>query len=341
MDLNKIIEDGIQQSIKTAIPEIVEPIIRELTKDIGQPVIIKINDEPDIELGNNNHKETAFVLSALNAGLHPFLVGGAGSGKTTIAEKCSEALKLDFGAISVCGQTTQTSLLGYMNASGNYIRTKFRDIYENGGIFLLDEIDNGNPNVLAVLNSALSNDYCSFPDGMIKKHINFKLIASGNTYGTGADRQYVGRNELDSATLDRFVIIEIDYDEKLENQIVNCKPVTEFVQFIRKTIKEKNIRHIVSPRASIAIYKLAQSKINLDKIIEAVIWKGLPETSRKPILDSSKYHSLLLELSKYCEDIEGYVKEKKKRTKKESEIKELKEVPKEPDYVEEIDEIFL
>jgi cobaltochelatase CobS len=38
-----------------------------------------------------------------------------------------------------------------------------------------------------------------------------------NTFGTGADRQYVGRNQLDESTLDRFRIgqIERDYDSEI------------------------------------------------------------------------------------------------------------------------------
>src|SRR5688572_1560316 len=39
-----------------------------------------------------------------------------------------------------------------------------------GGVLCLDEIDNSNPSVLTVLNSALANGYCSFPNGMPAKH---------------------------------------------------------------------------------------------------------------------------------------------------------------------------
>lgn len=50
----------------------------------------------------------------------------------------------------------------------------------------------------------MANNVCAFPDKMVKKHKDFIVCASGNTYGTGADRKYVGRLEIDAATLDRF-----------------------------------------------------------------------------------------------------------------------------------------
>jgi hypothetical protein len=45
------------------------------------------------------------------------------------------------------------------------------------------------------------------------------VCAAANTYGTGADALYVGRNQLDAATLDRFYVVEMDYDRKLEAKL--------------------------------------------------------------------------------------------------------------------------
>ena len=80
----------------------------------------------------------------------------------------------------------------------------------NGGVFLFDEIDAADANVLLVVNSALANGRMSVPSRhdqpVAKKHSEFVCIAAANTFGRGADRVYVGRNELDEATLDRFRI---------------------------------------------------------------------------------------------------------------------------------------
>src|SRR5699024_2303605 len=99
---------------------------------------------------------------------------------------------------------------------------------------LLDEIDAGNPNVLAALNSALANNYCAFPDGMVKRHDNFRVIAAANTFGSGANIVYAGRNPIDGATKDRFVFIDFDIDENMERQIAGNDTWVNIVQTIRK-----------------------------------------------------------------------------------------------------------
>ena len=119
---------------------------------------LRIMSEDDVEITKMDcvHEMFPIVLKHLQTKEPIFLTGPAGSGKTQIAEHCAEALSMPFGSISVCAQTTKTDFLGYYDANGRYTGTQFRTIYEKGGVFLIDEIDAGNPNVLAVLNAALS-----------------------------------------------------------------------------------------------------------------------------------------------------------------------------------------
>jgi hypothetical protein len=203
-----------------------------------------------------------------------FLVGAAGSGKTTIAESTAKKFKLNFYCMSVGNQTTKSDLLGFISATGNYVSTVFRTAFEEGGVFLLDEIDAGNSNVLTILNSALANGYCSFPDGMVKRNTNFVCIASGNTIGQGANKTYVGRNQLDGATLDRFVKIEWMYDEILEKKISSNNAWTNRVQAIRKICSDMGLKLIVSPRASINGSKLINDGIPVLQVDESCIFKG-------------------------------------------------------------------
>ena len=120
-------------------------------------------------------------------------------------------------------------------------------------MFLLDEIDAGNANTLVFINAALSGNICSVPNRQDKtiaeKHPNFVCIAAANTFGNGADRQYVGRNQLDAATLDRFRIgtIYMNYDAKLEERIVD-KDVLSWGRRVREIINANKMRRIVSTR---------------------------------------------------------------------------------------------
>ena len=40
---------------------------------------------------------------------------------------------------------------------------------------------------------------------------------------------YVGRNQLDGATLDRFAVIEFEYDEEIEKNLCEDNDLYEFI----------------------------------------------------------------------------------------------------------------
>lgn len=229
------------------------------------------------------HKDFDDLLTVVSCGLHAFLVGPAGSFKTSTAHKVAEALALEFSSLSICQQTTQVSLLGYLNATGNYVTTEFRKRYEQGGVFLLDEIDNGNANVLAVLNSALANGYCSFPDGMIARHPEFRLIATANTYGNGGSNQYVGRCQLDAATLDRFTFLQWDYDQELEREIAGNDAWTDRVFALRAAAARLGSRLIISPRATFEGARLLAAGMPREKVELLKVWKGIAPEERQKI----------------------------------------------------------
>ena len=269
-DLKSVSED-----LFTGLQEAAQKIADKALDKILKPIEVKINEVEKVEVEGAAHPKLQEIVKVLANRMPVFLIGEAGSGKTHMVEQAAQALKLPFYCMSVCGQTTASSLLGYMNANGHYVRTLFREAYENGGVFLLDEIDNGNPNVLSVLNSALSNNVCSFPDTMVTRHPNFVLCASGNTYGHGANRKYVGRLEIDGATLDRFVFIEIEYSKPLEKQICGWPEYAELVQAIREKAKELGMRHIISPRASIYGVKLIKAGVSLDDALVYTVFKDM------------------------------------------------------------------
>lgn len=229
------------------------------------------------------HKAFDDLLTVVSCRLHAFLVGPAGSFKTSTAHKVAEALDLEFSSISICQQTTQVALFGYMDATGTYRGTEFRKRYEEGGVFLLDEIDNGNANVLAALNSALANGHCAFPDGMIARHPEFRLIATANTYGNGGSAQYVGRCQLDAATLDRFAFLQWDYDQDLEREIAGNDAWTDRIFSLRAAAASLGSRLIISPRATFEGARLLAAGMAQAKVETMKVWKGIAPEERQKI----------------------------------------------------------
>ena len=230
------------------------------------------------------HEQFDSVLKAVAAEVPVMLVGPAGSGKTTICEQVAQALDLRFyftGAVA-----SEYKLSGFVDAQGRIVSTAFRDAYTNGGLFLFDEVDASMPQAIMAFNAALANGHCDFPGDTepTKRHPDFRVVAAANTFGRGADRQYVGRNQLDAASLDRFVIISMDYDEKLERALAGNTEWARKVQRIRREINKQQIRHIVSPRASIQGARLLAAGFSIDEVLESTVWKGLDKDSKARVL---------------------------------------------------------
>lgn len=272
--LEAIIAAAIAPYINFDAPVLDEKKVIDLIKKYAPVKQIDItNNGTKITVPASQHEKFETVLKMVSAGVNPYLYGEAGTGKTQLAENVSIALGLNFYCISVCAQSTKSDLLGFIGATGNYISSLFRQAYENGGMFLIDEIDNGNPNVLAVLNAALANGYCAFPDGMVKRHEKFTVVAAANTFGTGADRKYIGRNQLDASTLNRFVQEEITYDEKLEISIFG-EATARPIQAIRKKMKGERV--IISMRNISNALKLQGVGYSLKESIQMAVINTIP-----------------------------------------------------------------
>lgn len=198
--------------------------------------------------------------------INTMLVGPAGCGKTYIAAKMAEALNLEFSSISCSAGMSESQLAGWLLPVGSsgkfeYVPAPFVSMYENGGVFLLDEIDSADPNTLTFINKAIANDGFYVPQRhkkpYIKRHKDFVCIAAANTYGNGADALYVGRNQLDAATLDRFRagMIPMDYDTKVEEALID-PDVLQWGRTIRQSILDNRLRRIMSTRVMIDLTKM-------------------------------------------------------------------------------------
>lgn len=283
----KVPADKLDSAVDTVVTlmankmaELVPELVQQNLELLSRVAEIKVGKAPAVKV-DRSHKMLETVLTAVVAGAAPMLVGPAGSGKTTLAEQIAKVLKRKF--YMEARVTSEFKLVGFTDANGKTVRTQFREAYEHGGVFLFDEVDASDADAMTAFNAALANGICAFPDALVKRHKDFVAIAAGNTFGRGADRQYVGRNQLDAATLDRFVIFEVDYDEQLELEISGDAKWCKRVQAIRAAVDAEKVRHIVSPRASIMGAKMLAAGMDQSTVEEAVVWKGLDATNRQRV----------------------------------------------------------
>ena len=197
-----------------------------------------------------HHSSYSTVLKLVDNNIPVLLTGAAGSGKTTLANQIAEGLTLAFHGISMTRQTTLSHILGFISVNGTYIPSTLRkcfDIKGGGGLMLFDEIDAGDPNVLLCLNT-IENGYISFPDGLVKCHPNFRIIATSNP--PDQHSIYTGRTKLDGATLDRYDIIDVERDDLLEKTLVDTD-THQRMQLLREIMGRNNASKIISMRDAI------------------------------------------------------------------------------------------
>lgn len=227
--------------------------------------------------GPPRHYLFSSVERAIKAKQHVYMPGPSGSGKSKIAEQVAEALNLPYYAPPIGQETGIYQLFGYFNAAGEYVRTPIRQACEHGGVLHLEEIDFASAAVGTCLNALLANDRIGFPDATITRHPNFVIVASANTYGTGANAQYVGSQGLNRATLNRFVFIEIPYDPLLELSLATNKEWCRHVQQIRAKVEQLKLKHLITPRHTLQGSALLAAGFSVDQVEQMTIFAGLDE----------------------------------------------------------------
>lgn len=244
-----LIKDVREQATKIAQAEAakVSPIVRKLVANVSKPVVIK----------GERHYAYDELLETITAIGKAYLVGPAGSGKTTLCRQVAEDLELDFGFLACTEGLSEAHILGRMAVDGSYIPSDFVRIFEEGGVFLFDEIDAMDGNVALVINEAIENGFLSIPNRpeapIAVRHDDTIILAAANTFGTGADATYVGRNQLDGAFLDRFSCcqIEIGYDKNREATIASSYgigPLAEVIWKVREAAIVAKVRRPVTTR---------------------------------------------------------------------------------------------
>lgn len=267
----------------------VRAIVEEFADNLAPKVTqIVYRDREPIELEGTTHPVLPKVLALVNKGKLPWLVGPAGTGKSTLARQVAQTLGIQFRSIGCSPMMSTAAIYGYMDAQGRYVSTDFRRCYEDGGVFLLDEIDAAHPGVLTALNDALANGTASFPDTQTKRHPDFVCIVAANTYGRGADRQYVGRNQLDAATVNRFKMIEVGYSADLEDQLARAHNPGKadgwlrIVRKIRDNAIANGIQVVVSTRSVMDCDLL--DDFTVEEVLEMSIFQGIADSQRDKLL---------------------------------------------------------
>lgn len=283
----KMISEMKADEIKNSIMDNVQTAVRDFIKSeyghIERKVEVEVGGKK-VEMDGILHEKFDTVLKFVAADEPVFLTGPAGSGKNVLCQQVAKALGLDFYFSNAV--TQEYKITGFTDANGVFHESQFYKAFKNGGLFMLDEMDASIPEVLVILNAAIANRYFDFPApiGYVEAHPNFRVIAAGNTFGHGADYEYVGRNQLDMASLDRFAMVRIEYSKQIEMGVANNDAnLVNFAEGFRKAAGKAGIKTLVSYRAIGRIAKL-KSALGLEETLRTCLVKSMEKDDANIIL---------------------------------------------------------
>jgi DNA replication protein DnaC len=265
----------------------VEAIVERKLKAV-QPLKVEVVSATSTKRVEMAHKSFADGVALLGLGKNIALIGEAGSGKSFGAIQMAQSLDLDYVVESCHGKMQSFDLVGAMSpTTGSYISTKLRDAYENGKVLILDEFDRSNTETTIALNGVLAGDCYGFPDGMVTRHKEFRVIACQNTFGTGASKTYASAKAQDGSTLTRFTRLPWDIDTHLERAICGHNDVTRAVQMVRKNAKDNGYDQIlITPRQCMDANQMVDTLgWDLKKAINFSCLNGLADDIKKRLLN--------------------------------------------------------
>jgi len=241
------------------------------------------------------------------------LVGPRGVGKTDMVIQLSKKF---FGKVpyTITSPQMDHKLTGYGNAMGEEVKTQFTIGYESEGIVLIEEMDRSEANPLIAINMATANKMMDVPvRGMIFQNPLCTIMATANTAGTGATDEYVGANQLDASTRDRWIYILMDWETRIAMRIAkgNAALVKGIEDWNQSCEKNGYISARASYRALTDIQDLMEMGFDYKEAIKSGMLKfAQPKSNMQTIYDGLenkqvKFARVIKEITEELPEIES------------------------------------
>ena len=247
-------------------------IIESVVASKPKPNVVTINGMGSAQnVVTGAHKDFARFARCVAGAGNVALTGPAGCGKSLLVEQFAESLGRKFLNIG-CSAGVSEQAFGVRllpGAGGNFLPydSAFVQAVISGSVICLDEFDAMDQNVALILNQVTSGKgfYCeargvghegaAFDERIwVAKHPDTIFVACMNTFGTGASMRYQGRNALDGASMNRWLMLELGYDEAIDRRYITdaaTQNIVEWVLTVRRLVAAKDMERIISHRDTV------------------------------------------------------------------------------------------
>lgn len=259
--------------------------------DARQPTRIEIvrGEEPKVEI-SGAHYLMPRLLRVMNAGLHPYLWGPAGSGKTTALMQAAHGLSLYSEIDTLDPSTVRSMIQGYRTPTGEAVQTSFSRCYAGtpGGLYIADELDNAPGHVQTIYNSALANGHVTLAWGNVAKGEKARFGGAGNTPGLPT-REFPDRKPMSAAFKDRLYFMHWPIDASIEARAAGitapalpkrreatCDPASwgRYVRDLRAWAVTNAPTLMITPRATLAGLTALSAGETPSEVADGLIFRG-------------------------------------------------------------------
>lgn len=228
-----------------------------------------------------------FLNITMDIGSNAFLVGPKGCGKSTIARAIADYRNCQFFEFDMSQAIKPKKFfIGGVSLKGDHteiVRSEFFKAYTSSEptVLFLDELtripDQASNYLMTMLSKGQSYIYDEDSGERFYKGENVYIIAAGN-FGT----QYLGTQLLDSAFLDRFVKIHLDYPPAYKETDLICEKVpgvprevagqlVKCANILRKSNNEDGVSQTLSTRTLLDCAAFVKEGISLQDVIHSII----------------------------------------------------------------------